>query len=88
MGGSIISLIEFFYFFTFKFCNNLRSGIESSKIAFGQRLNQISGSKLEIHKSGLKFIGAQKVVHVGMANAGMVLDGLEKGKGKDPFYIN
>lgn len=88
MGGSIISLIEFFYFFTFKFCNNLRSGIVSSKLAFGQPLNQISGSKLKIHRNGLQFMGAQKIVHVGIPNTGLVLGGFKKGMGNDLFYIN
>lgn len=88
LGGSIISFIEFFYFFTFKLCNNLRSGIESSKVAFGQPLNPISGSKLKMQRNGLRFMGAQKIVHVGMTNAGLVLGGIEKGKGNDLFYIN
>lgn len=88
LGGSIISLIEFFYFYTFKFYNNLRSGIGSSKLAFGLPLNQISGSKLKIHRNGLQLKGAQKIVHVGMDNIGLVLGGFDKGKGNDLFYIN
>lgn len=70
MGGSIISLVEFIYYFTFKLCKNLRSNnddVEHTKLPtklIGLKKKQV----LINYKNVINIDENRKIVEISMAD--------------------